>query len=88
MRICFWSGIAVLSLVELALIEFNHNVFAYDVYILAVSVIIIIVSIILKTVNTPVGFCTSGPPGKNQFPRASLRLIAGAGPVDPGVRTR
>lgn len=53
MRICFWSGIAVLSLVELALIEFNHNVFAYDVYILAVSVVIIIVSIILRKRSIP-----------------------------------
>ncbi|MGD0534129.1 MAG: hypothetical protein ABR999_01630 [Methanoregula sp.] len=53
LRIGFWSGIAVLSLVELALIELNHNVFAYDVYILAVSVVIIIVSIILRKRSIP-----------------------------------
>lgn len=48
LAIGFWCGVLVLSLIEILLIYLNHNVFAYDVYILVVSVIAIMIYIFMR----------------------------------------
>jgi hypothetical protein len=41
----FWAGTGTLSLVELAVIMLNHNVLAYNEYMLAISIIVLIIGL-------------------------------------------
>jgi high-affinity Fe2+/Pb2+ permease len=43
----FWVGVAVISLINIALINAGHNQLAYDRFILCISVIVIFVIAIL-----------------------------------------
>lgn len=45
----FWLGVAVISLINIALIVVNHNQFLYDWYILGVSTIALIVLTIMRS---------------------------------------
>ena len=44
-----WSGILIISLINIALIVSNHNQILYDWYILGVSVFVIIVITLLRS---------------------------------------
>jgi len=44
----FWLGVAVISLINIALIFINHDQFAFDWYILGVSIVALIVFIIIR----------------------------------------
>jgi hypothetical protein len=44
----FWSGIAVISLINIALIVVHHNQFLYDEYIFGVSIVAVIVYLVLR----------------------------------------
>ncbi|MFA4861099.1 hypothetical protein [Methanoregula sp.] len=45
----FWSGVAVISLVNLGQILAQHNQFLYDEYILVISLIIIVVYLVVRS---------------------------------------
>jgi len=44
----FWSGVAIISLINIALYLMHKNQLAYDLYILGISVIVLILIIILN----------------------------------------
>jgi hypothetical protein len=48
----FWSGVAVISLVNIVLIMENHYQFLYDEYIFGVSIVAIIFYVILRSRST------------------------------------
>jgi hypothetical protein len=45
----FWSGVAVISLINIAMIVVHHNQVLYDEYILGISVVVIIVYMIVRS---------------------------------------
>lgn len=45
----FWSGVAVISLVNIMMMVLQHNQFLYDEYIFAVSILIIIIYLVLRS---------------------------------------
>lgn len=47
--ICFWLGVAIISLINIALNLLHKNQFAYNLYILGVSIIVLIVFTIILT---------------------------------------
>ncbi len=49
MAIGFWSGVAVISLINIAMIVAHHNQFLYDEYIFGISVVVIIVYVIVRS---------------------------------------
>jgi len=46
-NICFWLGVAIISLINIALNLLHKNQLAYDLYILGVSIIVLIVFTII-----------------------------------------
>ena len=49
LSIGFWSGVAVISLINIVLIVVHHNQFLYDEYIFGISIAAIIVYVILRS---------------------------------------
>jgi len=49
MAIGFWSGVAVISLINIAMIVVHHNQFLYDEYIFGISIVVIIVYVIVRS---------------------------------------
>ncbi|WP_321504369.1 hypothetical protein [uncultured Methanoregula sp.] len=45
----FWTGVAVISLVNIGLIMAHHNQFLYDEYILGISIVIIVVYLVVRS---------------------------------------
>jgi hypothetical protein len=50
-NICFWLGVAVISLINIALYLFNKNQIVYDAYIFGISIIILIIFTIILIVK-------------------------------------
>ncbi|MCX6742019.1 MAG: hypothetical protein NTX24_02480 [Candidatus Pacearchaeota archaeon] len=50
-NICFWLGVAVISLINIALYLFHKNQIVYDAYILGISIILLIVFTIILIVR-------------------------------------
>ena len=48
MAIGFWSGVAVISLINIAMIVVHHNQFLYDEYIFGISIVALIVYVIVR----------------------------------------
>lgn len=48
LHIGFWLGVAVISLINIALIIINHDQFAFDWYMIGVSIVILIVFTIIR----------------------------------------
>jgi cytochrome oxidase assembly protein ShyY1 len=51
-RIGFFSGVALISLINIALIATNQNQYLFDWYILGISIVIIVIMIIMKIRST------------------------------------
>jgi len=49
LAIGFWSGVAVISLVNIAMILVHHNQFLYDEYILGISLVAILIYAIIRS---------------------------------------
>ena len=49
LAIGFWSGVAVISLINIALIVVHHNQFLYDEYIFGISIAVLIVYVIVRS---------------------------------------
>ena len=45
----FWSGVAVISLVNIMLMVLQHNQFLYDEYIFVVSILIVVIYLVLRS---------------------------------------
>jgi hypothetical protein len=53
LAIGFWSGVAVISLVNIAMIVVHHNQFLYDEYILGISLVVILIYTIIRRTTGP-----------------------------------
>jgi hypothetical protein len=48
----FWSGVAVISLVNIVMIVFHHNQLLYDEYILGISLVVIVIALVIRRSGT------------------------------------
>ena len=49
LAIGLWSGVAIISLINIVLIVVHHNQFLYDEYIFGISIVVIIVYVIVRS---------------------------------------
>ena len=52
LAIGFWSGVAVISLINIVMIVVHHNQFLYDEYILGISLVVILIYAIIRSRST------------------------------------